>query len=358
MSRAPQSLALYALTPAGAELARSLARAWPQARLFLRAGLAQPAAGEQAFERLSQALAANFAAFGGHVVFAAAGIVVRALSPLLRHKALDPAVVVADQEGRFAVSLLAGHLGGANDLAREVAAVLGGQAVITTATDAAGLPSLEVLSGELGMAVENLPALAGLSMALLEGRAVPVCDPGGWLWPALESAWPGRFRSVGEDQAASLVDEPLAWVGWRTLEAPPGWLVLRPACLALGLGCNRGTPADEMEDFLRRGLAEAGISPASLACLASVEAKRDEPGLLELARRLDLPCRFFGVDELAAAEAPNPSEVVAKHMGVASVCEAAALLAAGSRRLLMNKRKGPNTTMAAALMRPAGCSTS
>lgn len=358
MTALPQPLAVYALTSVGARLARGLVLALPEATLFLPRALAEPSTGEEPFERLAPALAANFSQYGGHVVLAAAGIVVRALAPLLVHKAQDPAVVVVDQAGRFAVSLLSGHLGGANSLARRVAEILGGQAVITTATDSAGLPSLEMLAGELGYAVQNLPALAGVSMALLEGRQPALHDPQGWLWPLLERRWSGLFILAKDDQVAGLRDRPLIWVGWRAIEAPPAWLVLRPPALVAGLGCNRGTDVDEMESLLRRVLHDQGLSPACLACLASVEAKRDEAGLIELAARLGLPLKFYSPEELATVEVPNPSATVAKHMGVASVCEAAALLAAHSRRLLVKKHKSANVTLALALASPRASSTS
>ena len=358
MKALPQPLAVYALTSAGAAQARRLVPALPQATLFLPQGLAGRQAGEEPFQRLAEALATNFAHYGGHVVFAAAGIVVRALAPLLRHKTSDPAVVVVDQAGRFAVSLLSGHLGGANALARRVAEALGGQAVITTATDSAGLPSLEMLAGELGLGVENLAALAPVSMALLEGRPPAVHDPQGWLWPILERRWPGLFARVTADQACAQQDQPLIWVGWRCLEPPPGWLVLRPPALLVGLGCNRGASAEEMEALLRRVLAEEVLAPACLAGLASVQAKSDEAGLLELAARLGLTLKFYSPEELAQVEVPNPSPTVAKHMGVASVCEAAALLAAQSRRLLVSKQKSSNVTLAVALASPPANSTS
>jgi cobalt-precorrin 5A hydrolase len=351
-------LAVYALTSTGAALAGKLVSALPGATLFLPQGLAAETTHARPFERLAPALAANFNRYGGHVVLAATGIVVRAIAPLLKHKAVDPAVVVVDQAGRFAISLLSGHLGGANALARRVAQVLGGQAVITTATDSAGLPSLEMLAAELSLGVENLPALAGVSMALLEGRQVTVHDPEGWLWPVLDSRWPGLFALVDESRAAGSGQQPLIWVGWRRIDSPAGlWLIIRPPALWLGLGCNRGTSVEEMESLLRRVMDDQGLAPACLAGLASVQAKSDEAGLLELAARLGLRSQFFSTGELATVEVPNPSPMVAKHMGVASVCEAAALLAAGSRRLLVSKQKSPNVTVALALASPRETST-
>ena len=345
MSAQGQGTAVYALTRAGARSAVRLAREMDGGELFLPGRLASDFPGAVAFDRLAQALAANFERYDGHVLFCAAGIVVRALAPLLQDKTRDPAVVVADQEGRHAVSLLSGHLGGANDLARKVAAILGGRAVITTATDIQGLPSLETEAVGLGCGVENIRALAKISSDLLDGVAVRVFDPGGWIRPVLER-WPGLFEPL--EQARG--DEPkLVWVGWEALDPPPGWLILRPPCLALGIGCNRDTPAQEIQELFQEVFGQEGLSPACVFSLASVEAKRDEPGLLEFGRSLGLEPLFYGPDQLNEIEVPNPSAMVRRHLGVESVCEAAAILAADRGRLLVQKRKTKNVTLAVGL---------
>jgi cobalt-precorrin 5A hydrolase len=343
----PGSVAVYSLTRQGAEVARRLAGELENATLFVSERLAVD--GETPFVRLAPSLAANWRSFAGHVVIAATGIVVRASAPLLEGKDSDPAVVVVDQRGRFAISLLSGHLGGANALARRVAGILGGQAVITTATDLQGLPSLELLAGEAGLRVENLSALAGLSGRLLDGETTPVWDPEGRFWPRLHEDWPGAFTRLETPPSLAEKGRPLVWVDWRSEPTAESWLVVRPPCLAVGMGCNRGTSADEMEQLLRLVLERHGLSLASAFCLASVEAKRDEPGLTELAVRLGLPLTFYPADRLGAVGVPNPSSRVAAHMGTGSVCEAAAILAARGGSLLAQKQTSVNATCAVAL---------
>ncbi len=342
---AGKTLALYALTRTGAQAASRLVRDMPGAALYLPVRLKEDFPEAEFFEQLAPALTANFRNYDGHILFCATGIVVRTLAPLLKSKTRDPAVVVADQEGRFAISLLSGHLGGANALARTVAGILNGRAVITTATDTQGLPSLEMAAAELGYGVENIKALAGISADLLEGRQVEVYDPGEWLRPVLEK-WPGLFRLLKEDPPPGT---RLVWVGWQAVEPIPDRLVIRPPCLALGLGCNRGTPVEEVEELWQEVFEGEGLSPACLKVLASVAAKRDEPGLLEFGRRLGLPIRFYEADELKQIKVPNPSAMVMRHMGVGSVCEAAAILATDKGRLVVQKRKSGNVTLAVAL---------
>lgn len=345
-------LAVYALTAPAADTARRLAAGLAGAQVFLPERLA--AAGEHGFTKLAQALAANWPNYQGHLVLAASGVVVRAIAPLLESKAKDPAVVVLDGAGRYAVSLLSGHLGGANDLARQAARVLGGAAVITTATDAAHLPSLEQLAAELGWRWDDLKPLAAVSRELVEGRQVPVYDPGGWLTPHL-TPWPGAF-SQRSDSPPTGHAGPGVWVHWSQPAPGGSWLALRPPCLAMGLGMNRGTSAQELVDLVERVLSESGLSPLALATLASAEIKNDEAGLLELAEQMNLPLRFFTAEQLKKIKVPHPSAVVAKHLGTKSVCEAAAILAASKGPLLATKQKSKNATCAVALI-PAASST-
>ncbi len=343
-----QRIALYALGAPGAKLCRRLAARLDGAEVFLPQRHADPGAGEHPFDSLHQVLAENFHRYSEHALVCAAAMVVRCIAPLLRHKASDPAVVVIDQQGRYAVSLLSGHLGGANELARRVAQALNGQAVITTATDNLGLPSLELEARRLGLAVENLGALAGVSSSLVDGRPVPLCDPQGWLEP-VTSRHPECFTPVSPEQAQGMVGVPLVRVSWQHTPTAGSWLVLRPRCLALGMGCNRGTGADELEALARSALELAGAAVASLRVLASAAAKRGEGGLLLAARRLGVEMAFYDHQELSRVEVPNPSPAALRCLGTASVCEAAALLASDHGQLILPKIKSKNATAAVAI---------
>ncbi|MFP5240528.1 MAG: cobalt-precorrin 5A hydrolase [Acidobacteriota bacterium] len=337
--------AVYALTPQGAALGARLARSLG-GELFLPERMAADAPGARGFASLTELVAEKFHEYGAHVFVAACGIVVRAIAPHLRGKDADPAVVVLDQNGRHAVSLLSGHLGGANDLAREVALLCGGEAVITTATDCAGLPSLDVLARDSGLGIENLAAVKAVNAALLEGRTVQLFDPQGLL------AVPAEHAGLLEWLAAPhLMDpeRPRVLVDWRAGGAGPGCLALRPKVVVAGVGCRKGTPGAEIVEALAQACAARGVALGSVCVLASIEAKRGEPGLAEAARALGAELVFFEAGELAGVAVPNPSPMPLKHVGVESVCEAAALLAAGTAKLLAPKRKTATVTVALAL---------
>ena len=353
----PKHPAIYALTETGADTARRLHAAWPVSGLFLPERLCRPEDAATPFDSVASALAGNFRSFSGHLVFAACGIVVRIIAPLLRGKDLDPAVVVLDQNGRFAISLVSGHLGGANRLAQKAALVLGGTAVITTATDTAGLPSLDVTAQGLGYQLDNLPALAGVSRRILEQEKVGVWDPQGWLLGRMEK-WRENFTRLLSAPSAEQLEQPLVWVGPEELPENSAWLGIRPPCLALGLGCNRGTSEAEISRLFDTVMNQNRLSRKCVALAASAGAKKDEAGLLDFARGLAVQIIFYNPEQLNQVEVPRPSEVVLRHMGTKSVCEAAAILASNRGRLIAPKAKAKNATMALALMEPRASSSS
>jgi len=333
-------IAVWAITPNGVDLAARMAAALPNADVFGTERLDRLPETAVRFESLPQAVAAHFRRYGGHVFIMATGIVVRTLQGLLVHKTEDPAVVVVDDRGTFAISLVSGHIGGANRLAEKVAAVIGAQSVVTTATDVNGAVAIDSLAVELGLTIETPEAIKTVNMALLTGSPLEVHDPLGML--------SGRVPVAASGSGAAA--EARIWVDDRTAAAPPGALVLRPRSLVAGIGCNRYTDVSEIRELLFGTLQAAGLSAASLERLASIDLKQDEPGLAVLGRELSLPLQFFGREAIGGVEAavPTPSAVVAKHIGVKSVCEATAILASRGGSLIVPKRSSPNATVAVA----------
>jgi cobalamin biosynthesis protein CbiG len=247
------------------------------------------------------------------------------MAPLLAHKDGDPAVVVCDQNGRFAISLLSGHLGGANDLACEVARLLGGRAVITTGTDCADLPAFDLLAVRAGCSFADLNEVKAVSAALLAGEDILVRDP----LHVLDAAALGPQCRVAEEDTAT-ADYEVA-VSLSPLPPRPNLLRLHPRRIHAGVGCRRGVPGTIIERAVRQALALARITPLALAGLASASLKADEPGMGEAARALGVEMRCFSAAALAAVPVPHASAKAAEVLAVeqVGVCEAAALLSAG-----------------------------
>ena len=339
------TIRVAALTPGGAALARRLARELPGAQVFLPHHLAVPPE-EVPFARIAEVVAAAFAQREPLVCIMAAGIVVRSIGPHLQGKDQDPPVVVVDEAGQFAISLVSGHLGGANDLARQVAAITSGAPVITTATDVAGLPAFDVLAGRLGLIIENIAAVREVHAALLQGRTVQVVDPEDVLNESL-AAYPDLFHCEGEMDKALAGAGPTVYVGCQERSWPAHWLILRPRRLVAGLGCHAGTPAGEILALITETFQEEGLSLKCLKSMATIEARKDEPGLIGAARQLGVEFLWFSRKDLEGITVPHPSPHAAQHLGVASVSEAAALKGAGGE-LVVGKRKGKNATLAVA----------
>ena len=268
------------------------------------------------------------------VLFLATGAAVRLVAPLLGDKRTDPGVVTVDDAGGFAVALCGGHDGGANRLAGRVAASLGATPVVTTASDGLGFPALDSFGVGLGLRVEEGSDLAAVGGALVSGKTVRlVSDRRLPLGPL-----PGNVVRADEPEP------PLIFVSDRTAEMPRPAVVYRPPSLVAGVGCSRGASAEEILSLLRLSLAEAGLSERSVAHLASIDAKRDEWGLLEAAEELGLPVWFRTAEELAAVETPNPSSVVRDAVGTPSVAEASVIVSGAG--LILPKRKSAMATVA------------
>jgi precorrin-4/cobalt-precorrin-4 C11-methyltransferase len=334
-------MAVYAMTRQGLGLAGRIAAMAP-ADLFAVSRLAE---GEvRGFERIADQVRDNFPLYHAHVFVAATGIVVRSIAPLLHSKATDPAVIVCDQNGEHVVSLLSGHLGGANDLARRIGAHIGGRPVITTATDSAGKPAIDTLAQNRDCAIADPSRLAAINSVLAEGGRITVHDPENRL---------GLRDDAGLHTSFELMDDPQAQVlvSWKAVTT--AGLLLHPRCLCVGIGCRRGVSREEIQAALAQVMARHNLACDSLAALASVELKADEGGLLEAAKKLGLPLEFFAASVLNETHVPNPSERVREKIGVRSVCEAASIQAAlkmsPKAQLIVPKTISGNVTVAICL---------
>ncbi|MGW9028715.1 precorrin-3B C(17)-methyltransferase [Streptomyces sp. NPDC055722] len=313
-------IGLISATAAGAAARDRLAAAWPD-----RTRVYDGPVGE--------AVRAAFAECEQLVCFLATGAVVRLVAPLLGDKRSDPGVVCVDEGGRFAVSLVGGHAGGANELAGEVASLLDARPVVTTATDSVGLKGLDTL---------GLPAegdVAGVSRALLDGEPVALDAEVAWPLPPLRVTAEGPYTIRVTD---------------RTVEPAEREVVLRPPTLVVGVGASKGAPAAEVLELIESTLRDAGLCAKSLAELATVDAKADEAGIIEAAERLGVPVVTYSAEELAKVDVPNPSAAPLAAVGTPSVAEAAALVRGGE--LLVPKRKSaasPAMATCAVVRRPA-----
>lgn len=282
----------------------------------------------------------------------AAGIAVRAIAPHARSKTTDPAVVVVDEAGRWAIPLLSGHLGGANRLARLLAAGIGAQAVLTTATDVRGLWAVDDWAAARGMAVANPARIKRVSSRLLAGGRVSLaCDlplrgaaPEGVDAIALgkPSAADSAESSAEDGRRFDIVVSPFSRACADEV------LCVVPRRVVVGIGCRRGTAEGSLAKAVDEALARAGVLPQAVREVRSIDLKNDEEGLLSLAERRGWSVRFYSVEELRAVEGSFArSAFVEQVAGIDNVCERAA--AACGETVLLPKTIVEGVTVAVAL---------
>lgn len=321
--------AILAFTRRGAALGKVLAEAL-DASLHVPVRFAAEV-GAEAYDSLEGWTARMWGEKDALIFVGACGIAVRAIASHVKDKFTDPAVVSVDEAGRFVIPLLSGHVGGANELALRVAALTGGQAAISTATDVNGLFAVDVWARERDMAITDRTLAKEVSAALLEGKPVAFASDFGHPCPQGLTVSPVELG---------------VWVTWNTGNGPfARTLRLVPKGLILGIGCRRGTPRAAIEEAVSAALA--GYEPAAVERVATIDLKQNEPGLLDFCAAHNLPLSVYSAAELAAVEGDfTPSDFVKGITGVDNVCERAAVLAGGA--ILVPKQAKNGVTAAVA----------
>jgi cobalt-precorrin 5A hydrolase/precorrin-3B C17-methyltransferase len=331
----PRGAAIVVLGPGGAALGRLVCEMLPGARLYgPRAGAGD---WDEPYDRVLPLLAELFAAGRPIVGLCASGILIRALAPLIDDKRVEPPVVALAEDGSVAVPLLGGHRG-ANALARALAALSGGVAAITTAGDL----RLGFVVDEVppGWHIANPERIKPLAAALLAGEPVSLVEESG------RADW---LHTGSVDWATAATRQII--ITDRAYPAETEALILHPPVLALGIGCERFCPAEEIAAVARDTLAQAGLAAGAVAAIVSVALKADEPGIDALAASLGVPPRFFPAPRLLA-ETPRltvRSEAAFRATGCWGVAEGAALAAVGAEgRLVVARRQSRRATCAIA----------
>lgn len=297
-------------------------------------------------ESLDQWTKREFCEQDAIVFVGAAGIAVRAIAPYVKSKSEDPAVIVADEQGRYCIPLLSGHIGGANELAELIGAEVNAIPVITTATDLNGKWAVDVFAAKNGLAVSDMGKAKEISARILSGERVSVYieESCGWVRGEL----PGEVRrwkketkeEAGEPDIAVGIYKNLLWS--RTL-------YLIPQAVVLGIGCKKGTGAGKIEEKVLRTLEKGGIFSESICMAASIDLKKDEAGIRELCGKYGWGFETFSAEELEKAEGEFAGSGFVKQItGVDNVCERSAVRGSGGGNVILAKQAEDGVTVAAA----------
>lgn len=365
---APSRTAIIAVSRPGAALARRLGSVIADATICLERRSAGDVSGEgtQIYDfPLRPVIQDLFARHRELVVFLPIGATVRLLAPALGSKTQDPAVVCVDDAGRYAVSVLSGHVGGADALAHRVADAIGAQAIVTSASDTLAVTPIDLVGRDAGWRVEATPAdLIRAAAAVVNGDLVAL-----WIDPETGVSWPDdiilseNIRPVARLSALQDPGYAAALIVSDRLFTPQTGRPLvtyRPPTLVAGVGCRRGVPEDHLLELLLHTLAEHGLAAMSLAKIATADIKADEGGILALAEFLSVPIETFdGVRLNSVANAAStgrsasglyqPTASAARDLlGVFGVAEPAAMLASGADGVIVPRAKSDRATIAVA----------
>lgn len=305
------------------------------------------------YESLSQLMSAVFFHYEGFVFIMATGIVVRVIAPYIQDKRIDPAIVVMDEKGKYVISLLAGHIGGANELVECIGQAIGAEPVITTATDVGKKPAADVLAVKLNLTIQPFAQLKHINAAIVNGEQVTFF---------IDKTLPNQefYHQTAEKLGVILQDinqigitdyDAAVMITDQVVSVHKPHIYLRPMALAVGIGCRRGTTSTEILGAMTDACHQIGYGISSIAVIGSTILKQDEIGLLAVIQQLAIPSRFFMNEELQECIDKYSLEVssfVQKQIGVGNVCTAAAILAGQTNKVLLPKTKYKNVTVAIA----------
>ena len=334
-----ENIAIILVSEGGLPTARLISHELGDAPVFTTHTLE----GCQTFPSYAQFMAAHFREYDLFVFIGAMGICIRSIAPFIKDKYTDPAILCVDSTGRFVISVLSGHIGGANDWARRVAAITGGEAVVTTQSDNTGLWALDTLARRFDWRTAASHAEMNNMISLFVGNQptallLDVKDRG---TDYLERTLPEhvsvfyRFEDI-RPEAFRLIIAVTPFI--YTADVPI--LYYRPRVLHVGIGCRRDSAPEGVAEHMAAVMEAHRLSPLAIRSVATIELKKDEPLFHALAQAWEAEKHVYRADELADITVPNPSQKVFDTTGVWGVSESTAQRASGFGPLVMEKQKG------------------
>lgn len=354
-----EKIAIIAITKHGSALAEKIHGALEKSELFISAKFKRDISGKvEFFETPIKDLTARiFNSYDALVYIVSLGAVVRTIAPFLKDKHTDPAVIVVDDKANFSISVLSGHVGGANELTEEISKITGALPVITTASDVGKTIPVDILGREFGWTTELNENITKVSASVVNEEPVGIYqDAGEPNWWKRDVPLPKNFKIYTslEDLAASDCKAALL-ITDRILDAFYAELlkksvIYRPKSLAVGMGCDRGTTQEQLDKLLEETFQKNRLSVKSVKNVSTVDLKNREAGLLAFCERHGWELLCYTREELVKLKdiLPNPSEMVMKYLKIPGVSEPCAMLTAKTDKLVVEKTKAPMSTIAIA----------
>ncbi len=276
------------------------------------------------------------------------GAVIRLISPHLKDKKTDPAVIVIDDKTNFVISVLSGHVGGANRLAEDIAEKIGAMPVITTAADVNKTISVDLVGKEFGWRIDDDSTVTKISAHMVNEEPIGVFQETG------ERNWYGKLPKnvrIYEDMKNLIKSNSRAYliISDRIIDdvqITDKSVIYRPPSLVVGVGLHGDTTKETIRAGIETCLKKFKLSPKSVAKLASIKKPRDVQGLIDLGEEMGVAIEYVDREDLAVISAPNPSETVKAFEGTASVSEAAAIKVSQGQLIVEKQKFPPNLTIA------------
>lgn len=302
-------------------------------------------------ESTSKKIAELFQSNDALVCIFSLGAVIRLLSPYLKDKKTDPAVLVIDDTAKFVISVLSGHIGGANQLTEEIAAKLGATSVITTAADVNKTIAVDLLGKEFGWKIDDDSTVTKVSAFMVNEEKIGIFQDAGnkdW-WNKKLPSNVTIYSSINEMKNSQskgflIISDKII----EDVDILENSVIYRPPTLVLGIGLHVDTTKETISEGLNFCLEKYNLSRKSIAKLVSIKKDNDVQGLIDLGKEMNVPIEYFQKEELAAIEIPNPSETVQAFEGTPSVSEAAAIKSSGGTLVVEKQKFPPNLTIAIA----------
>jgi cobalt-precorrin 5A hydrolase len=293
---------------------------------------------DKSFDSFAEAVAYAFAKYDCLVCVMATGIVVRSIADLMKDKTSDPAVLVLDEKGEYCISLLSGHIGGANEKARMVSEAIGAKAVITTASDVSGKVAVDTLASELGCTIADMSAAKDITSMIVNGDRVMVCADEELKLPSC----------LIQDEMLNIGDyDGVIYISKKTnVSIVKPFVQLIPRYIVLGMGCRRDTKKQPILDLIEKQMSEIGVSLKAVASIVSVDIKADEVGLIEAAKALGVPFETVDRREIGKVEHMfEGSDFVMQTIGVSCVAQPCGYIASGRGKALLDIRRENGMTL-------------
>ena len=337
--------AIIYITEKGRNLAEKLKKYFPNSEIF------------PVNKNLDEIFIKTFKEYKSIIAVMATGIVVRKIAPLLQSKAKDPAIIVLDEKEKFAISLLSGHIGRANELTLYISKKTGATPVITTATDVNKKFAIDIIPARTGWIIENKRYIKKINSAILNNEQIATNISKDFLLEIFPEYDTDIFKNfIFYKNLGSLAKSkiPFKVVVSNKLDIKGDFLLFRPKNIYIGLGCNRGTSLEEIENVIFETLKKLNRSYKSVNSISSFELKADEPALIEFSIKHGIQLIFYNKNELnSVADSYKTSSYLIKNLGVKGVCEPSAILSARKdmkdylkRKTLLVKQKKGNVTIA------------